>query len=88
MLYDFLNYASQYGGGGLRGIMITETNAEGKQTQKEPQKINMKPIDALNELETVPNPLSLMGLDEKIELLEKKEKLITQHYSEHQSVSC
>lgn len=49
-----------------------------------PKKIKVKPKDVLNELETVPTPFSLIGLDEKIEILKDKEKLIVQHYAKRE----
>ena len=47
---------------------------------KQPTKIKIKPIDALKELETVPTPFSLTLIDEKIEILKDKAKLIVQFY--------
>lgn len=49
-----------------------------------PKKIKVKPKDVLNELETVPTPFSLIGLEEKIEILKDKEKLIVQHYAKRE----
>jgi hypothetical protein len=49
-----------------------------------PKKIKVKPKDVLNELETVPTPFSLIGLDEKIEILKDKEKLIVQYYAKRE----
>jgi hypothetical protein len=48
------------------------------------QKIVVKPKDVLNELETVPTPFSLALLDEKIDILKDKQKLITQEYSKRE----
>jgi len=49
-----------------------------------PKKIKVKPIDVLNELETVPTPFSLALLDEKINILEDKAQLITQVYAKRE----
>lgn len=48
------------------------------------KKIKVKPIDVLNELETVPTPFSLTLIDEKISILKDKEKLIVQHYAKRE----
>lgn len=48
------------------------------------KKIAVKPIDVLNELETVPTPFSLALLDEKIGILKDKEKHINQHYAKRE----
>ncbi len=47
-------------------------------------KIRIKPIDVLQELETVPTPFSLTLLDEKTEILKDKEKLIVQNYAKRE----
>jgi hypothetical protein len=49
-----------------------------------PQKIKVKPIDVLNELETVPTPFNLTLIDEKISILKDKSKLITQSYAKRE----
>lgn len=49
-----------------------------------PKKIKVKPKDVLDELETIPTPFSLIGLDEKIEILKDKEKLIVQNYAKRE----
>lgn len=51
---------------------------------KVPDKIKIKPIDALTELETVPTPFTLIGLDEKIYMMKTKEDLIAQHYAKRE----
>ena len=51
---------------------------------KTPEKITVKPIDVLNEIETVPNPFTMALLDEKIGILKDKEKLIKQDYSKRE----
>lgn len=49
-----------------------------------PPKVSLKkPIDVLNELETIPNPVKLTDLDKNIELLKLKKKLASQLYSQY-----
>lgn len=43
-----------------------------------------KPVDVVAELETVPTPFTMEGLDEKIELFKAKKKLSTQRYANAQ----
>ncbi len=59
------------------------TNPERSKPQP-PTKIKIKPIDALNELETVPTPFSLLNLDDKLYMLKDKEKLIVQKYAKRE----
>ncbi len=47
-------------------------------------KIKVKPKDVLNELETVPTPFSLLGIDSKLAVLRDKEKLIRQYYAKRE----
>lgn len=47
-------------------------------------RITVKPIDVLNELERVPTNWSLEGIDEKIQILKDKEKLIVQHHAKRE----
>jgi hypothetical protein len=68
-----------------------ETNPDGTHRMRQQynvkvpsKKIKVKPKDVLHELETVPTPFSLMGLDDKIEILKDKEKLIVQHYAKRE----
>ena len=75
-LFDFKNWSSQYNGVGT-SIAIGMPNSS---DSKQPTKIKIKPIDALKELETVPTPFSLTLIDEKIEILKDKAKLIVQFY--------
>ena len=49
-----------------------------------PKKIAVKPIDVVNELETIPTPWTLSNLQDKIEILEYKRDLITQKYSKRE----
>lgn len=48
-----------------------------------PKFVQKKPIEVFDELERVPNPVTLADLDKKIELLKKKEKLSPQMYSQY-----
>lgn len=47
-------------------------------------KVNVKPIDVLKELETIPTNWSLEGLGDKISILKDKEKLIQQRYAKRE----
>lgn len=47
-------------------------------------KIKIKPIDVVNELETVPTPFSLLGLEAKIETLKLKESFIQNNYAKRE----
>ena len=76
-LFDFKNWSSQYNGAS-NGILIGSPNDSDSSIST---KIKVKPIDVLNELETVPNPFSLTLIDEKIDILKDKVKLIVQHYA-------
>lgn len=51
---------------------------------KATKRIEIKPIDALKELETVPNAFTCSLLDEKIEMFKQKEKLIVQRYAKRE----
>jgi hypothetical protein len=79
-LFDFKNWSSQYNGNG-NAILIGSPNDTNSSV---PTKIKVKPIDVLKELETVPNPFSLTLIDEKIEILKDKAKLIVQHYAKRE----
>jgi hypothetical protein len=85
-LFDFKNYASQYNSFGGGNISVpTEGNiVSGGETYKPTQKIKIKPIEVLEELEKVPTPFSITLLDEKIEMLKDKEKLIAQSYAKRE----
>jgi hypothetical protein len=47
-------------------------------------RIKIKPIDVLNQLETVPTPFNLNNLDDKIAVLRDKEKLIINYYAKRE----
>ena len=89
-LFDFKNYQSGYRGGGnalVSGTFISFEGVSGSdedgsnKTDNKPKKIAVKPIDVVNELETIPTPWTLSNLQDKIEILEYKRDLITQKYS-------
>lgn len=82
-LYDFKNFQSQYNGNIVLSTYSTDSDGDNNLSNKN-LKIKIKPIDVLNELETIPNPFSLTLLDEKIEMLKEKAKLIVQHYSKRE----
>ncbi len=96
-LFDFKNYQSGYNN---TGFVISGTfamsNSEGgtepdldpsdlpSYVEKSPKKIAVKPIDVLNELETIPTPWNMSNLDDKISILEYKRDLIVQKYSKRE----
>ena len=89
-LFDFKNSQSGYrGGSSLNTFVISgsgssfegENNSSIKSEDSKPKKIAVKPIDVVNELETIPTPWTLSNLQDKIEILEYKRDLITQKYS-------
>jgi hypothetical protein len=89
-LFDFKNYQSGYRGNGST-LTTTFMNFSGDDgdsgngnsvvVNKKPAKIAVKPIDVVNELETIPTPWTLANLQDKIDILEYKRDLITQKYS-------
>lgn len=99
-LFDFKNWQSSYNNGGSVNfhqgmadgdlafatvpqptMAIGSLDVTNKST---PTKIKVKPVDVLKELETIPTPFSLALLDEKIEILKDKSKLIVQHYAKRE----
>jgi len=92
-LFDFKNYQSGYRGNGVT-LTTTFMNFSGSDgssdndspvdADKKPKKIAVKPIDVVNELETIPTPWTLSNLQDKIEILEYKRDLITQKYSKRE----
>jgi hypothetical protein len=89
-LFDFLNWSSQYdrSGGGMfinTPQVVQEMDANPSKPDAKPSaKIIMKPKDVLNELETVPTPFALAGIEEKIAILKDKTKLIRDGYSKRE----
>lgn len=49
-----------------------------------PQKIKAKPIDVLNEIEVIPTPFSLVGIDQKIAILNDKREFIKNKYAKRE----
>lgn len=88
-LFDFKNYQSGYSNININqtstffigGSDPSESDNDSKSSGNVRKKIEVKPIDVLNELETIPTPWTLSNLDDKIEVLEYKRDLITQKYS-------
>ena len=98
-LFDFKNYGST---SGVNSITVNSdtvmfgfanvspndgSNDIGDENVINVPKIQIKPIDVLNELETLPNPWNLNNLDDKIAMLEIKEKLIVQQYAKREVIA-
>lgn len=83
-LFDFKNYGSEYSGRTNSNIVVsgifTDTDSEATPSQK----IAIKPVDVLNQLETIPTPWTLSNLQDKIEVLKYKEQLIVQSYAKRE----
>lgn len=89
-LFDFKNYGSMYNGNG-NSIMVSgaivglnDSNREESENTSEPTKIAIKPIDVLDQLETIPTPWTLSNLQDKIDVLKYKSELIVQHYAKRE----
>lgn len=84
-LFDFKNYGSLYNTGlnVVAGGITVDGNTEENPSSYE-QKIKVKPVDVLRELETVPTPWNLSNLDDKISILKYKRELIVQSYSKRE----
>lgn len=86
-LFDFRNYQS---GTSVNTFIVSGTvsgSLDGGNEESKPQeirKIAVKPIDVLEELETVPTPWDLSNLDDKITILKFKSDLITQYYTKRE----
>jgi hypothetical protein len=82
-LFDFKQgYRSNWGTTGGGGISFdSPVNPDSKEIV---HKIVVKPIDVINELQTVPTPFSVNFLDEKISVLQDKAKLIRQRYAKQE----
>lgn len=81
-LFDFKNYAADVNSG-FNGNMFLTTDGGGE-SNGGINKVVIKPIDVLNELETIPTPFTLALIDEKLEILKDKSKLITQNYAKRE----
>ena len=77
-IFDFRNYG---------GLVFTDDRPRLEETSNQsdkPQKIRIKPIDVLEELEKMPTPFSCNMIDEKLLVLEDKKKLIVQDYAKRE----
>ena len=87
-LFDFKNFGSLYNNQinefPNRQLMVENGEESSMSNSDYPKKIAIKPIDVLNELETVPTPFSLLMIDEKLSVLEDKRKLIIQKYAKRE----
>jgi hypothetical protein len=81
-LFDFKQgYRTSWIGGGT--IAVNGQSSSGEPFTP-PAKIIIKPIDVINELQTVPTPFDVNYLDEKISVLEAKSELIRQQYAKQE----
>lgn len=84
-LFDFRNYQSAYKGGISNSfIAISGSSVVSGSSTVGSTKIAIKPIDVLDQLETIPTPWTLTNLEDKIAVLKIKEDLITQQYSKRE----
>jgi len=87
-LFDFKNYSSGYRGNS--GYITVGNNPDmespnvSQKVEEKTIKVQVKPKDVLHELETVPTPFNLVGLEDKINILKAKSDLITQHYAKRE----
>jgi hypothetical protein len=80
-LFDFKQgYRTNWTNHGTIGIS-SGSPSEGSEA---PKKIVIKPVDVINELQTIPTPFSVDYLDEKISVLETKAELINQQYAKQE----
>lgn len=101
-LFDFRNYQAGSTWASGNGTFIVQnsfistnadSNIDGENPQIKasvvdpPQKIRIKPIEVLEELEKIPKPWDLNNLDDKISVLEYKRDLITQKYAKREVVA-
>lgn len=88
-MYD---YYADFGGG--VGVTVAQFNAgenlalngleEPDFGNPKDERIDKKPVEVVGELETVPTPFTLEGLDEKIALFADKSKISNQRYAKDQ----
>jgi len=88
-LYDFkAGYRGGFdnnSGWVVSGDTMTVTGVmEGPGRSTSQSKIKIKPVDVLNELETIVTPFSLNNLDDKIEILNDKKELLRQVYAKRE----
>lgn len=90
-LFDFKNYGSLYAGPNtnlvIGGAIVSENSVEGSAGESKPIKIAIKPIDVLDQLETIPTPWTLSNLQDKIDILNYKKDLIVQQYSKREIIA-
>jgi len=98
-LFDFLNYSSGTSRNTIQlNGSLTVTGSETIEsfqdqiatgtrlisTENTPKQIAIKPKDVLHELERVPKEFDLLGIDQKVSILQDKAKLITQSYAKRE----
>lgn len=90
-LFDFKNYGSMYTGSRsnfvISGAMVPVNEDSDSAESSAPTKIAIKPIDVLDQLETVPTPWTLSNLQDKIDVLQYKKDLIVQSYAKREVVA-
>ena len=94
-LFDFKNYGSMYNGLNSGGMVLSSnsisfdgdpdsidpTSESQSGVASPPKKIAIKPIDVLDQIETIPTPWTLSNLEDKIDVLKYKRDLIVQSYT-------
>lgn len=90
-LFDFKNFGSMYTGSRsnfvVSGALVESTSDSESGENSKPAKIAIKPIDVLDQLETVPTPWTLSNLQDKIDVLNYKKDLIVQSYAKREVVA-
>jgi hypothetical protein len=82
-LFDF-KQGWRNGGFTINGSIPSEGSIDVDSNTEKTIKVKVKPIDVLDELETMPTPFSLDLIDEKIEILKDKKELIRQVYTKRE----
>lgn len=91
-LFDFKNYGSMYTNGVgsnfvIGGVEVPSDDSSQPLADEKPTKIAIKPIDVLDQLETIPTPWTLSNLQDKIDVLNYKKDLIVQSYAKREVVA-
>lgn len=90
-LFDFKNYGSMYTGVRsnfvISGVEVSSDDSSQPLVDEQPTKIAIKPIDVLDQLETIPTPWTLSNLQDKIDVLNYKKDLIVQSYAKREVVA-
>lgn len=89
-LFDFVG--DMYGGrliaaeqpNAFDNTEINGTDGSSESMPKKVQKIKAMPIDVFDQLEKIPSPISLLGLDEKIEMTKQRAGMIKQYYAKRE----